>query len=192
MSHDPRRSAAVLRLADGLRSLNRIVALLCGVAVLAAVVLILIEIVGRQFPAVRLGGADEISGYVMAGIATWGFAFALTERAHVRIDILHLKLPAGGRALLDVVALASVAVVAAIVAWYAYDVLAKSITRGSRSNTPLGIQLWIPQAIWFAGWVWLTLTSFVLLAATLLMLARRDFAGVDTLAGTNAETGEVA
>jgi TRAP-type C4-dicarboxylate transport system permease small subunit len=183
-------AAPVMKITGALRAVNRIVALACGIALLVAVAMILMEVAGRRWPWLRIGGADELSGYVMAGLATWGFAYALVERAHVRIDLLYVKLPAPGRAWLDIVAMASVAFVAVLVAYYAYDVLGKSLARGSRSNTPLAIQLWIPQAIWFAGWVWLAVTSTVLLACVLLMTFARRWAQVADLAGVTSETGE--
>jgi len=190
--HEKTLAAPVMKITGALRTVNRIIALTCGVALLVAVAMILMEVAGRRWPSLRIGGADELSGYVMAALATWGFSYTLVERAHVRIDLLYMKLPAPGRAWLDIVAMASVAFVAVLVAYYAYDVLGKSLTRGSRSNTPLAIQLWIPQAIWFAGWVWLALTSTVLLACGLLMTFARRWTDVTDIAGVTSEMGEVA
>ena len=181
-----------MKIAGVLRRLNLGVALIFGTVLLITVALILLEVLGRQFPAIRIGGADEISGYVMAGLATWGFSYTLVERAHVRIDLVHAKLTAPGRALLDVVALASVLCVAVLVAYYAYDVLAKSVERGSRSNTPMAIQLWIPQVIWFAGWVWMTLTASIMLACTVILALARQWNLVTDLTGIPLETGEAA
>ena len=184
--------ARVMRLAALMKTLNRSIALICGVVLLVAVALILLEVLGRRISLFRIGGADELSGYVMAGIATWGFAYALVERAHVRIDLVYAKLPAPGRAAFDILALASVLFVAALVSFYAYDVLAKSIARGSRSNTPLAIELWIPQIVWFAGWAWLTITSAVLLACTLILTLGRQWGLINDLSGIVSETGEAS
>lgn len=185
-------TTSATRVADVLRTLNRYVALACGIALMAAVVLILMEVAGRRVPALRIGGADELSGYVMAGIATWGFSYTLVERAHVRIDLVYMKLRAPGRALFDILAMASVAFVAVLVAWYAYDVLGKSLARGSRSNTPLAIQLWIPQVIWFAGWVWLTITSTVLLACLVVLSIAKRWHKVQKIGGIDIGAGDVA
>jgi TRAP-type C4-dicarboxylate transport system permease small subunit len=174
------------------KTLNRWIALICGVVLMITVALILCEVLGRRIAFFRVGGADEIAGYVMAGIATWGFSYALVERAHVRIDIVHAKLPVPGRALLDVIALASVLCVALLVAYYAYDVLAKSVERGSRSNTPMAIQLWIPQVIWFAGWAWMAMTATLMLVCTVILALARQWNLVTDLTGIPSETGEVA
>ena len=191
MTGSDRLAGTAMHIAQTLRTVNRWLALLCGMVLMAAVALIMTEVLGRQFPAMRIGGADELSGYVMAAIATWGFSYALVERAHVRIDLIHNRLPARGRALLDIVALASVLLVAVLVAWHAYDVLAKSLARGSRSNTPLGVPLWMPQIVWFGGWAWMVITSGLLMALTVLLTALRRFELVEQIASIPVETGEV-
>lgn len=185
-------AAPVMRITGALRTLNTYIALICGIALMAAVVLILMEVAGRRVPALRIGGADEISGYVMAGLATWGFSYTLVERAHVRIDLVYMKLRPAGRTLFDILAMASVAFIAVLVAYYAYDVLGKSLARGSRSNTPLAIQLWIPQVVWFAGWVWLAFTSTVLLASMLVLSFGRHWHAVGRIGGVDSETGDIA
>ncbi|MFN7102289.1 MAG: TRAP transporter small permease subunit [Pseudorhizobium sp.] len=192
MSEQRSLAGSAMQLAALVKTLNRWVALICGVVLMITVALILSEVLGRRVAFFRIGGADEIAGYVMAGIATWGFSYALVERAHVRIDLVHAKLPAPGRALFDVIALASVLCVALLVSYYAYDVLAKSVARGSRSNTPMSIQLWIPQVIWFGGWAWMALTSAVMLACSVTLALARQWSLVTDLTGIPSETGEVA
>lgn len=191
MTDSDKLAGGAMHVVQILRTANRWVALLCGIVLLGAVALIMTEVLGRQFPAMRIGGADELSGYVMAAIATWGFSYALVERAHVRIDLIHARLPVAGRAVLDIIALASVLLVAVLVAWYAYDVLSKSLARGSRSNTPLGLPLWMPQIIWFGGWAWMVITSGLLLVLTVFLTALRRFELVEEIASIPVETGEV-
>ena len=191
MTGSDRLAGTAMQIAGSLRTANRWIALLCGIVLLGAVVLIMTEVLGRQFPAMRVGGADELSGYVMAAIATWGFSYALVERAHVRIDLIHNRLPVMGRAVLDIIALASVLLVAVLVAWHAYDVLAKSLARGSRSNTPLGVPLWMPQIVWFGGWAWMVVTTSLLLALTVVLTVLRRFEMVEQIASIPVETGEV-
>ncbi len=77
--------------ATWVRRLNDLAAVVIGVALLATVVFILTEIAVRQFGG-SLGGTDEISGYVMAGVTSWGMAYALTSLSHVRIDLARLRL----------------------------------------------------------------------------------------------------
>lgn len=168
---------------------NRAVALCLGLALLATVVLVLADVGLRQIGH-SLGGSDEISGYVMAAVASWGLACGLVERAHVRIDLIRLRVNQRGKAALDVLAIIVLTAVVLLVAWYAWPVLEKTLARGSRANTPLATPLWIPQGIWFAGWLWFALTSTVmsLCGIALLRSGRND--AFDQQFGTPSETEE--
>lgn len=178
-----------IRLVATLGRINRVVALVCGIVLLAAMALILTEIVMRQTAGRGIGGADEISGYVMAGIAAWGFSYALVERAHVRIDVLTGRLPPAGRSAFDLLALAGLATVAGFVTAYGWRVLGTSLARGSRANTPLETPLWIPQSIWLSGWAWLTLVAALLAIATAALMATGRWREAEAAAGVAAEAG---
>ncbi len=177
----------IIRMIALLRRVNRVLALVCGVVLLATGALILTEIVLRRTTLGALGGSDEIAGYVMAAIATWGFAYALMERAHVRIDLVQRRLPLPGRTLLDLLALALLSATACVVAYYAWGVLATTLARGSRANTPLETPLWIPQSLWFAGWVWFALSSLALLLCLIGLLIGRRWAEAEAAAGNRSE-----
>jgi len=170
-----------------LTRVNRRIAQLLGLALLAMGGLILVEIALRQTVGSALGGSDEIAGYVMAAISTWGFAFALVERAHVRIDLVQRRLGAAARAWLDVFALAVLTAVAATVTAYGWRVLATSLARGSTANTPLETPLWIPQSVWLAGWAWFTLTAALLLIHALRQALARRYDAVERVAGAGQE-----
>ena len=179
------------RVVAALTRANRAIARLLGLALVAMGGLILVEIALRQTVGGALGGSDEISGYVLAAIATWGFAYALVERAHVRIDLVQRRLPPAARAWLDVFALALVTAVAAVVTLYGWRVLATTLARGSTANTPLETPLWIPQSIWLAGWAWFTATAALLLAAALVEVVRGRHAAVERVAGAGgADDGD--
>ncbi|WP_208990390.1 TRAP transporter small permease subunit [Acuticoccus yangtzensis] len=175
-----------------LQRTNRAMAVLLGIALLATAALILAEVTMRATSAGMLGGTDEISGYVMAGVAAWGFAYALLERAHVRIDILHRRLPPRGRAALDLLSIASLATVAGLVAFHGWGVLAKTIARSSRSNTALEVPLWIPQSIWLGGWVWFTLSALALLVAASVLVAAGEREAAERAVGLVTEAEELA
>jgi TRAP-type C4-dicarboxylate transport system permease small subunit len=171
------------RVIGAVTRVNRAIARLLGIALLAMGALILVEIVLRQTVGSALGGSDEIAGYVMAAIATWGFAYALVERAHVRIDLVQRRLPPAARAWLDVFALALLTAVAAVVTLYGWRVLATTLERGSTANTPLETPLWLPQSIWLAGWAWFAATAALLLVAALGHVVRGRYRRVEQLAG---------
>jgi TRAP-type C4-dicarboxylate transport system permease small subunit len=173
-------------LAAGLRRVNAAVALVAGSVLLVTAGFVIADIVLRQLGH-TLGGSDEISGYVMAGLASWGLSYALSELAHVRIDLIRQRLQSRGRAVMDVFAMLVSSGAVLVIAFQAWPVLEKSLARGSRANTPLETPLWIPQVVWFSGWVWFAVTCCVLSLLALAALAGRDYGRVDALIGARGE-----
>lgn len=177
------------RLLTGLRVANRAVGVLLGMLLAATVAFVLADVVMRQIGR-SLGGSDELSGYAMAVLASWGLAVSLTERAHVRIDLVRQGLSARGRAAVDMLALAALAGIAVLVAYQAWPVLEKTLARGSRANTPLETPLWIPQSLWFGGWLWFALCAVLTLVAAALLLARGDLVRLESEIGMAHEGNE--
>lgn len=173
-----------------LRRANRLIAMILGVALLLTVAFILIDVVLRKFRLGSLGGSDEISGYVMAAVASWGLACGLIERAHVRIDLVRQKLAAPGRAVMDIFAMIVTNGVILLIAWQCWPVLQKTLERGSHANTPLETPLWIPQGIWFTGWLWfaLTATGLSLIGIAYLVQGRRS--ALEAALGIGSEVEE--
>jgi TRAP-type C4-dicarboxylate transport system permease small subunit len=165
-----------------LRPINSAVALAVGAALMAAAAFTLADIVGRQLGE-GLGGGEEIAGYVMAGATAWGMAYALTGLAHVRIDVARARLGGRGRALLDVLGVVSLSAVAVVVAFHGWGVVARSLLNGSRANTALETPLWIPQLVWFSGWLWFAVCAAILTLCALWSLARGDLDAVERAAG---------
>lgn len=173
---------------DGaLRRANRLVALILGAVLVAVVIFILIDVIGRKTGWGSLGGSDEISGYVMAAVASWGLACALAERAHVRIDLIRTRLAEPGQGLMDLFAMIVTNGIVLLIAWYCWPVLQKTIERGSRANTPLETPLWIPQGIWFSGWAWFALTATALSLIGLVYLVQGKRAQLSAAIGLGSE-----
>ena len=66
----------MMKAMDRLRAANRIVAMVAGVALLLTALFVLLEITLRALHLPNLGGADEISGYIMAAVTAWGLLWA--------------------------------------------------------------------------------------------------------------------
>ncbi len=164
------------------RRLNDVAAVLIGFVLLGTAAFILVEIVLRRAGA-SFGGSDEISGYVMAGTTSWGMAYALVTLTHVRIDIARLRLKPIGRAMLDILSMTALTAVALIIAVQTWPVLSKTLASGARANTPLETPLWIPQMLWWSGWVWFAISASVILICAVLALLQRDIDKVNSLIG---------
>jgi TRAP-type mannitol/chloroaromatic compound transport system permease small subunit len=102
---------------------------------------------------------DEISGYMLALAATWGFGYALRSGAHVRIDVLFPYLAPRLKVAVDVIAAVLMAVFAAIVAWKVWVLVADSWESGVRSSTYLLTPLWVPQGILGVGFALLAVAA---------------------------------
>lgn len=178
------------RIHGALGRANRLVAMILGIALLLTVAFILTDVVLRKFSWGSLGGSDEISGYVMAAVASWGLACALIERAHVRIDVLRQKLAQPAQAAMDLFAMIVTNAVVLLIAWHCWPVLQKTLERGSRANTPLETPLWIPQGIWFGGWLWFALTATLLSLIGIAYLASHRREAFEATLGIGSETPE--
>ncbi|WP_342768133.1 TRAP transporter small permease [Jannaschia seohaensis] len=174
-----------------LRRLNAGIAVATGAVLLACAAFVLIDIVLRGLGLPSLGGTEEIAGYVMAVATAWGMSYALLELGHVRIDLLRARGGARVRAALDVLSMAILSATVVFIAIKAWPVVERSITMGSRANTPLETPLAWAQVPWFAGWVWFAAMACLLtaLSASLVLRGRLDeaeaaigaFAEADTL-----------
>ncbi len=141
-----------------------------GAIVLAAAILIGIEVCIRRFAGVTVGGIDELSGYALAISSAWAFAFTLLQRAHVRIDTVYQLFPRPARAYLDLLALLVLGLFAATIVARASEMFFLAARFGSRSLSPLATPLWIPQGLWVAGWVVFAVVITLLFTRTLIAL----------------------
>lgn len=176
----------MMKVIDTLKQINGYVALAAGLALLACVLIILVEIVVRQLGK-PFGGTDEISGYIMAVTTSWGVAYALTERAHVRIDLLRAKCLPARRSIMDCIAILALAGTAIVVAYRGWSVLAKTLSTGAKANTALETPLWIPQMLWWSGWLWFAISAVLIAVASLTLLVKRRYNDVNAIAGMGDE-----
>lgn len=166
-------------------------ALIGGLLLLAAAVIIGIDIVMRYAFARSIGGADELSGYALAVATAWGLSFALIHRAHIRIDSLYELFPPWVRAALDVLSLIAFLLFMGLTTWGAWGVLSQSITSKARSISGLATPLVVPQALWFAGLVFLLLVLVLLLIEAVAAWTKGDLRMVARLIGSKAVIEEV-
>lgn len=162
-----------------------------GGILFATAILIAVEVVLRKLFAISMGGADELSNYALAISTSWTFGYALLRKAHIRIDVCYVHLPQRVRQALDLLCLTLFGVCTLVVSYFAFRVLLTSIQRSSIANTPLATPLWIPQGLWFAGILSLTLMVFILLAGTLCRLWAGDSSGAESLSGASTIKGEI-
>lgn len=155
-----------------------VISVACGYALLALAIFTCIEIVARKLFSYSFQGVDELGGYIVAITAAFGFAYALIERAHTRIDILLMRSSARGRATLNILALLATMIFASFMAWRGLATLQETIAFNSHSSTPWETPLWIPQSIWASGLCAFAFVGWILTAHAVLLFitdpARQD------------------
>ncbi len=157
-----------------------------GGLILAAAVLIGIEVLLRRFAGISLGGADELSGYAFVIGTTWALAFTLLRRANVRVDAVYCRLPAPVTGWLDLAGLGALIVFVGYIGWRGIAVLEDSLTFATRATTPLATPQWLPQSLWLAGFALFLFAALPLALRVLLALISGDRQRVQQLAGARS------
>lgn len=175
-----------------LGAVSKGMALVGGMAIALSVAAIAAEIVLRNVFRVSIGGVDELGGYALAVGTALSFAYALMERAHVRVDTLYMHGSARGKMMLDVLAMAGVAAMALTLAINSTIVWNFALSFGTKSMTPLQTPMWIPQGLWLVGLWWFAATSVCLFAMIAILALRGDAAAVKRIAGIGSVGEELA
>lgn len=179
-------------LLDCARRLARVGVWFGGGLIIAAAFLVGIEVVIRKAFTLTIGGADELSGYALGISTSWALAFALLERAHIRINSLYVHLPIRLCALLDLLGLLLFTGFIALIAWHGYGVFKTSYDLDAHSLSPIGTPLVIPQALWVLGFVLFVLIATILMIRALLALTTGDLQTVRRLVGSRTVQEELA
>lgn len=179
------------RLIHGTGAVCRAGALVCGGLCVLVSFVIAVAVVMRKVFNVSIVGADEISSFILAASCSWGFAFALLHRAHVRVESLQLVLPRRLCAILDIVGLILLGAFVAVIAWYTANVLALSIDMGALADM-LDVPLWLPQAFWVAGFVVSVILAVLLVIRSLIAFLTGDLAALQALIGSRSAVEEAA
>ena len=163
--------------------LSQILVWIGGTLIILSALLVTLEVILRKLFNISLGGADELSGYAFGIATTFGFAYALFQRAHIRVDAAYNLFPAWLKLVADFVGIILLAGFAGIVTVMAWQLVGDTITHNSHSITPLRTPLTYPQVPWLFGWVFFVFCSVLLILAALIALIRRDVKGAEALIG---------
>lgn len=162
-----------------------------GALVLAAALLIGVDVVLRKFFNTSIGGADELAGYALALGTAWSLGAALLDRAHIRIDSLYVLFPRWLRLALDFAGLALLIAFFGLIARHGWSVVEQSWSSSSRSQSALATPTVIPQSVWLAGLAFFFLIGLVLLAHAVALLARGNAQAAERSISTRSAAEEV-
>ena len=164
-----------------------------GAALLAAALMVTVDVLSRKIFSVTMSGSDEYSGYVFSATTTWAYSYCLLHRSNVRIDALYNYLPRKVTAILDVVGLLLLFYFMSIMTYYAMVSFVDSWVNNSVSITTLGTPQWIPQLFWVAGLILFFVTLIFVVVYSIVALLQRNWdlvarvAGVPSIAETMQE-----
>lgn len=176
---------------QAVRGISRWLARLGGVLILLCAFLVTLDVIFRNLLSLSVFESFELSTYGIALATSFGMAWALVTRAHIRIEVLYVALPARGRSYLDVCALAMLVVFTGMLVYYGGLVVLDSWSLGARSNTSLHVPMAIPQGLWLAGLVWFALCALILLVVALFAVIRGKHESVQNLFGIASVSDEV-
>jgi TRAP-type C4-dicarboxylate transport system permease small subunit len=154
-----------------------------GAALLAAAVMVTVDVLSRKFLNMTMSGSDEYSGYVFSATTTWAYSYCLLHRSNVRIDALYNLLPRPVTAVLDVVGLALLLYYMSYMTYFALVSFQNSWVSNSVSITTLGTPQWIPQVFWVAGLLLFFVTLIFVTLYALVALLQRNWDLVAKIAG---------
>lgn len=182
------KAASLLR--RGVAGLAAVMAWAAGWNYVACALFITADIVGRNALGVSSAATVEITGYMLACGIAWGLAHTLACRAHIRVDVLLMRLPTRLRAPLHVLSLLLLTGFALFVAWAAWELVDESALFDAHDNSALRVPLVIPQGIWAVGLSAFVLICGVLLLESLLALLLGEGARLDGLLGSRTLADE--
>jgi len=179
------------RLLDLAHRLARFGAWAGGALVVLAAVVIGVDIVLRELFAFSIGGASELSGYVLAIGSSWAFALTMLDRGHIRIDSLYVLLPVRVTAALDMLALVVMLAFVGLLTWQGWHVFEQSVQYGSRALTPIATPLQYPQFLWVVGLIYFLMVTVLLLLRASHAFVTGDLATIRRIAGSRSGEQEL-
>lgn len=165
----------------GMRRLAACMNALAGWSYLGVAAFVTCDVVTRSVFGFSSGSTTQIAGYVLACGITWGLAQTFYERAHIRIDILVMRMPLRVRQYMHLIALVLLLVFDGFLVYSGYVLAAESARYGSTDLSALALPLAVPQFIWTAGLAVFALVLSVMLAEVVLLLLLGEAAQVDAL-----------
>ena len=158
---------------------------------LAAALLIGIDVTLRKLFDASIGGADELAGYALAIGTAWSLGAALVDRAHIRIDSLYILFPRWLRLALDFIGIALLLAFFGLIARHGWSVVQQSWVSGSRSQSALQTPTVLPQSIWLVGLALFFLIGLALLARAAILVTRGDAGAAARAISTRSAAEEV-
>lgn len=157
-----------------MKTYSRVCAILFGLMMTALCVVIAVETVMRKLFNHSLAGVDELSGYAIAVGAPLCFAVTAIERSHIRINLLHMRMPYLGQAVLNLFSAVTLAALSVFLLTFTLRTVGETRLFGSVAQTPWLTPLIYPQSAWLLSMAVFTLASLLLAGRAAWLAVKRD------------------
>lgn len=154
------------------------VVLVGGFILFVSSLIVTVDVFLRKYLLITLGGANDLSSYAFAVSMSWAVAYVMMRREHIRVDVLYPMLPRTLRAIIDTVAACMLTLMALLFAYWTTVTAHQSWKLGSVSNSDLQLPLWLPQALWAAGFVFFAAVGVLIAMKCVCSLAMGNIEGV--------------
>lgn len=124
---------------------------LIEIMVVGMALLIFTEVVCRNLLSFSLMFTDELAGYLLVGLVFLGMPVALAKGALFRVEVFLNRMPAAGRAWLELVFNVMSLAFAVVLLMQLWQFVVDSWQRGVRAPTVLATPLYLPQALMVVG-----------------------------------------
>ena len=157
-----------------MKFISIILSCIFGYLFLGLAFLVSAEVIMRRFLGMSLQGVDELGGYVLAVSSCLAFCVALVGRSHIRIDLIHYRLPGRVQAVMNWLTMVLLALFGILLLWSSSKIIHDTVLYHSTAPTPWATPLVYPQSLWYAGLIFFgVLTSILAVRATSLLVKGR-------------------
>ena len=145
---------------------------LFGLLMLVLSVAVAVETLVRKLFSISLGGVDELSGYAIAVGAPLAFAVTLINRAHIRINLLHMRLSERVQSVLNALTAITLGGLALYLFIFTVRTVLDTYTFKSIAQTPWATPLIYPQTLWMIAMGVFAVCACVLAARSIQLAAK--------------------
>ena len=129
---------------------------LSGACIIAIMLLILGQIVGRFFGFI-IPSAEDFAGYALAASIFFGLAYTLHDGGHIRVTLAIQRLPPRWRRVQEFIVLVFGLALTGFMAWYSWFMVWESYVYEEVTHGYIAMPLWAPQVPLGLGTTALTL-----------------------------------
>jgi TRAP-type C4-dicarboxylate transport system permease small subunit len=131
-----------------------------AVALIVAVLLNVVNVVGRYLTGVTLTGGDEIEIYILIWIAFLNAAVVSWRRSHLRMDLIVKAMPPRLQVVVGVAEAVVTVVLTGFVAWQSFLYVQRIYSLGAVSDLAR-LPTWIPHSAVFVGFALMAVVAII-------------------------------